>query len=90
MGKLLSALLMTLAIGSWVTEHSAEAASYAGGASTRCCPSPQMECGGHIEYQIQRQTVLKPVTETVYESQQINCVRNVRTPFQGAGPQLHD
>jgi len=76
MGKLLSATLIALAVGLCATEHSAEAASYAGGASTRCCPVPQ-ECGGHIEYQLQRQVVLQPVTETVYETQQINCVRNV-------------
>src|SRR5690242_16839290 len=50
MGKPLSVTLMALAMGLWVTEHSAEAASYAGGASTRCCPVPQ-ECGGHVEYQ---------------------------------------
>src|SRR3954451_10145885 len=77
MGKLLPVMLVTLAIGSWVTEHSAEAASYAGGASTRCCPSPQQECGGHYEYQLQRQTVLKPVTGAVFGSQQVPCVRNV-------------
>src|SRR3954464_14463604 len=76
MGKLLSVTLMTLAIGLCVTEHSAEAASYAGGASTRCCPVPQ-ECTGHIEYQLQRQTVLQPVQETVYENQQVACVRDV-------------
>src|SRR5436305_5169753 len=76
MRKLLSVSLMALCFGSWVAEHPAEAASYAGGASTRCCPVPQ-ECGGHIEYQLQRQVVLRPVTETVYETQQVNCVRNV-------------
>ena len=62
---------MALAIGVWVTEHPAEAASYAGGASTRCCPVPQ-ECCGHTEYQLQRQTVLQNVQETVYETQQVH------------------
>src|SRR3954452_6538198 len=76
MRKLLSVTLIALSIGSWVTEHSAEAASYAGGASTRCCPVPQ-ECGGHVEYQLQRQTVLQAVQETVYESKQVCCVRDV-------------
>src|SRR3954470_17400303 len=76
MGKLLSATLIVLATGLWVTEHSAEAASYAGGASTRCCPVPQ-ECGGHIEYQLQRQTVIQSVPENVYETQQVSCVRDV-------------
>src|SRR4051795_10272891 len=76
MRKLRSVALMTLVFGAWVTEHPAEAASYAGGASTRCCPVPQ-ECGGHVEYQTQRQTVLQAVQETVYENQQVTSVRDV-------------
>src|SRR3954452_25365047 len=76
MRKLLSVTLIALSIGSWVTEHSAEAASYAGGASTRCCPVPQ-ECGGHVQYHLQRQTVMQNVSETVYETQQVSCVRDV-------------
>src|SRR4051812_49754705 len=76
MARLLSATLMALAIGSWVTEHSAEAASYAGGASTRCCQVPQ-ECGGHTQYQIQPQTLLPPGTEAGYATRQGNCVRHL-------------
>ena len=76
MGKLRTVLLTALAIGLWAGVPSAEAASYAGGASSRCLPSPQ-DCGGHIEYQIQRQVVLRPVTETVYETRLVNCVRDV-------------
>ena len=59
----------------WPT-HPAQAASYAGGASLRICPVPQ-ECGGHVQYQLQRQTVLRNVQETVYETQQVPCVRTV-------------
>ena len=76
MRKLLSVTLMTLVVGVWAAAHPAEAASYAGAASTRCCPVPQ-ECGGHVEYQLQRQTVLQNVPETVYETQQVTCVRDV-------------
>ena len=76
MRKLLSVTFMALVVGAWATEHPAEAASYAGGASTRCCPVPQ-ECAGHVEYQLQRQCVLQPVQETVYETQQLPCVREV-------------
>ena len=76
MRKLLSVTLMALFFGAWVAEHPAEAASYAGAASTRCCPVPQ-ECGGHVEYQLQRQTVLRNIQETVCETKQIQCVRDV-------------
>ena len=59
MRKLLSVPLMALICGaSWGADRPAEAASYAGGASTRCLPSSQ--CPGHIEYRLQRQTVLRP------------------------------
>ena len=68
--------LVTLACGVWAAARPAEAASYAGGASTRCCPVLQ-ECCGHVQYQLQRQTVLRNVQETVYESQQVTSVRNV-------------
>src|SRR5262249_7473957 len=72
--KLLTACLATLALGVVAAARPAEAASYAGAASTRCCPVSQ-ECGGHIQYQLQRQTVLQNVQETVYDTQQVPCVR---------------
>ena len=82
MRKLLSVTLMTLAVAAWGSaDRRAEAASYAGSASTRCLPSPQASpqgdpCG-HVEYQLQRQIVLKPVQETIYESQQVTTLRDV-------------
>src|SRR4051812_13004634 len=76
MRKLLSVTLLALVCGAWAAEHPAEASSYAGGASTNCCPVPQ-ECTGHIQYQLQMQTVLQPVQETVYEAQQVPYVREV-------------
>src|SRR5262249_36841385 len=74
--NLRTACLATLAFGLLAAARPAEAASYAGGASTRCCPMPQ-DCGGHVQYQLQRQTVLQNVQETVYESQQVSSVRDV-------------
>ena len=76
MRKLLSVMLMSLLTGIWATAHPAEAASYAGGASHRCCPVPQ-ECGGHTEYMLQRQTVLKQVCETIYESKPVTVERDI-------------
>ena len=58
MRKLLSVTLITLIFGVWGAEHPAQAASYAGAASTRCCPVTQ-ECSGHVDYQLQRQTCLQ-------------------------------
>ena len=67
--------LTVLGLGLGFAAHPAQA-SYGGGASARCCPAPQ-DCGGHVQYQLQRQTVLKNVQETVYETQQVPFVRNV-------------
>ena len=74
--KLPSVALLALGFGLSVTAHPAQGASYAGGASYRICPVPQ-ECSGHIQYQLQRQTVLQNVQETVYEPQQVPVVRTV-------------
>ena len=74
--KLLSVALLALGIGLGATAHPAQGASYAGGASNRICPVPQ-DCCGHIQYQLQRQTVLQNVQETVYDTQQVPCVRTV-------------
>src|SRR5689334_16398048 len=76
MRKLLSVSLMALVFGLWGAEHPAQAAGYAGAASTRCCPVTQ-ECSGHVDYQLQRQTYLQNVQETVYETQQVTTVRDV-------------
>src|SRR6478672_3291764 len=76
MRKLLSVMLISLCMGMWATAHPAEAASYAGGASHRCCPVPQ-DCCGHTEYVLQRQTVLRQVCETIYESKQVPYEREV-------------
>ena len=54
--KLLSVAILALGIGLGAAAHPARGASYAGGASHRICPVPQ-ECCGHIQYQLQRQTV---------------------------------
>ncbi len=83
--KLPSVALMALGLGLGVTEHPAQAASYAGGASMRFCPVPQ-ECGGHVQYQLQRQTVLQNVQETVYETQQVPCVRTSARRSCSRGP----
>src|SRR4051794_8503375 len=77
MRKLLSVSLMALVVGVGVADHPSQAASYAGGASARCCPMPPTECGGPVAYQLQRQTVLQTVQETVYVPQQIQCERQV-------------
>src|SRR5215471_14977969 len=69
-------LVTFLALGVGVATRPAQGASYAGGASYRMCPVPQ-ECCGHIQYQLQRQTVLQNVQETVFETQQVPCVRTV-------------
>ncbi len=74
--KLPSVALLALGIGLSVTAHPAQGASYAGGASYRICPVPQ-ECSGHTQYQLQRQTVLQNVQETVYDPQQVPVVRTV-------------
>src|SRR5262245_48784463 len=74
--KLPSVALMALGVGLCVTEHPAQGASYAGGASYRICPVSQ-ECCGHTQYQLQRQTVLQNVQETVYDPQQVPVVRTV-------------
>ena len=74
--KLPSVALLALGWGLGAAAHPAQAASYAGGASMRICPVSQ-ECCGHIQYQLQRQTVLQNVQETVYETQQVPCVRTV-------------
>ena len=74
--KLPLVALMALGMGLGVAARPAQAASYAGGASLRICPSPQ-ECCGHVQYQLQRQTVLQNVQETVYVTQQVPCVRTV-------------
>src|SRR5271165_1743047 len=74
--KLPLVALMALGMGLGVAARPAQAASYAGGASLRICPVPQ-DCCGHVQYQLQRQTVLRNVQETVYETQQIQCVRTV-------------
>ena len=58
MRKRLSVALMALVGGLVGGRSPGEAASYGGAASTRCCPVPQ-ECGGHVEYQLQRQTCLQ-------------------------------
>ena len=42
----------------------------------RCCPVPQ-DCGGHTEYVLQRQTVLKQVSETIYESKPVTVEREI-------------
>ena len=68
--KLPSVALLALGLGLSVTAHPAQGASYAGGASYRICPVPQ-ECCGHTQYQLQRQTVLQNVQETVYDTQQV-------------------
>ena len=74
--KLPLVALMALGMGLGVAARPAQAASYAGGASMRICPVPQ-ECCGHVQYQLQRQTVLRNVQETVYETQQVPCMRTV-------------
>ncbi len=74
--KLLTVAFLALGIGRIAVEHPAQGASYAGGASNRICPVPQ-DCCGHIQYQLQRQTVLQNVQETVYETQLVPCVRTV-------------
>src|SRR5947199_10665007 len=74
--KLLSVALLALGMGLGAAAHPAQGASYAGGASHRICPVPQ-ECCGHIQYQLQRQTVLRNVSETVYDTQLVPCVRTV-------------
>src|SRR3974390_1730151 len=74
--KLPLVALLALGMGLGVTARPAQAASYAGGSSLRIGPVPQ-ECCGHVEYQLQRQTVLQNVQETVYETQQIPCVREI-------------
>src|SRR5215469_14505449 len=75
--KPLSVAILALGIGlGAAAAHPAQGASYAGGASHRICPVPQ-ECCGHIQYQLQRQTVLQNVQETVCETQLVPCVRTV-------------
>src|SRR5262249_17252562 len=74
--KPLSVTLLALGVGLGVIAHPAQGASYAGGASYRICPVSQ-ECCGHTQYQLQRQTVLQNVQETVYDSQQVPVVRTV-------------
>src|SRR5262249_38221297 len=76
MRNLLSIPLAALMFGLLAADRPAEAASYAGAASTRCCPVDQ-ECAGHIEYQLKRCTVLRPVQETVYENRPITVERDV-------------
>ncbi|MDE2506728.1 MAG: hypothetical protein KGM43_05925, partial [Planctomycetota bacterium] len=77
MRKLLSVGLAVLCAGTWaMAERPARAASYAGAASMRSSPVPQ-DCDGHIEYQLQRTTVLQPVSETVYETQVVPTVQEV-------------
>ena len=77
MRKLLSVALMALGLGLGVAERPAQAASYAGGASTRCCPVPQ-ECGGHVRVSTPASDgAPERVQETVYETQQVPCVRDV-------------
>ena len=76
MRKLLSAMLLALGVGAWAADRPAEAASYGGAASSRCCP-PSVACGGHVQYQAQRTVVLRPVQETGYEAQQGQNVRDV-------------
>ena len=67
---------LALGMGLGVAAHPAQGASYAGGASNRICPVPQ-DCCGHTQYQLQRQTVLQNVQETVYDTQQVPVVRTV-------------
>ena len=74
--KLLTVSLVALGIGLGAAAHPAQGASYAGGSSYQLCPVPQ-ECCGHIEYQLQRQTVLQNVQETVYETQYVPSERTV-------------
>src|SRR5258708_39433936 len=74
--KLPSVALLVLGMGLSVAAHPARGASYAGGASYRICPVPQ-ECCGHTQFQLQRQTVLQNVQETVYDQQQVPVVRTV-------------
>src|SRR5947208_6672185 len=74
--KLPLVALMALGLGLGVAARPAQASSYAGGASLRICPVPQ-ECCGHVQYQLERQTVMRNVSETVYETQQVPCVRTV-------------
>src|SRR5262249_45416208 len=76
MRRLLSVPLMALVLGAWVTaDHPAEAGGYSGAASTHCSPVPP--CQGPGRDQLQRQTVLQTIQETVYVPQQVQCVREV-------------
>src|SRR5262245_30406806 len=75
MRKLLSVALVTLAFGAGTTRRAAEAGSYCG-AAARCCPA-EVECGGHVRYELRRCTVLRPVQETIYEARQVPVVREV-------------
>ena len=83
--KLLSVALMALGIGA------GRGRAPGGGGQLRwwclesMLPVPQ-ECGGHIEYQLQRQTVLQNVPETVYETQQVPCVRTSARRSCSPGP----
>src|SRR6516165_9197350 len=74
--KNLLSVALTLGMGLVAVAHPAQGASYAGGASYRVCPVPQ-DCCGHMQYQLQRQTVLQNVQETVYETQLVPCLRTV-------------
>ena len=83
--RLLTVPLLALAAGLGAGDRPALGSSYAGGASTRCCPVTEA-CSGHVEYQIARRTVLRPVQETVYEDtgQPLwNRLTQVEFTFQG-------
>ena len=67
--------LLALGLGLGGVTRPAQA-SYAGGASLRICPAPQ-ECSGHTQYELQRQTVLRNVQETVFETQQVPYTKTV-------------
>src|SRR5690349_6686138 len=76
MRRVQSALLMALAWGLWAVDRPAEAATYAGAASTRICPVTE-ECAGHVQYQMQQQTVLRTLQETVYVPKQVTTMQTV-------------
>src|SRR5690348_13818886 len=71
-----SVVLFALAWGVGSVDLPTEAAGYAGAASMRYCPVSQ-ECAGHIQYQLQQQTVLQTCQRTIYVPEQVNTVRNV-------------
>src|SRR5262245_9976990 len=73
----LTALALILGLWAFRGDRPAAAASYGGAASTRCCPA-DVSCAGHVEYRLQRQVVLRPVQETIFEPRQVTEVSHVQ------------